>query len=342
MLNNEEKGIIISYLESIDSIFDYLDFNDEKAPWNNNNGVIFGDFKDSIAANQVNLIDIENKKLEKRLEYFVGVLSRNFVDLYIRSGVKLMLEERNQLNAEKGREIYEFISKNSINLNKGFSSLNHRITKFVKSFRDSVLNSGAFIKSKKLEIDSKNDVPIIEAEAMRDGDYYMIQTLSQTQLFDMRAYRIGQLKTHFTIDCSECGLDMHFYDEDLSNNGEIASLVSSALNEYIDSNCIDINTGELWDDVGHEILSNFEDVYYEQFDYFRETPQSILSYTLGILHQHLSMVLSDGRRIHFDENDSGWTTIVECLNKRFENWHHDRCPEVPWKSKQDDSVDDFL
>ena len=338
MLNNEEKGAIITYLESMDSIFGILDFNDEEAPWSNRMGVIMRGFSWFSPQDK---IDDENKELEKRLEYFVGALSRNFVDLFIRSGVKLMLEERNQLNAEKSQDVYEFISKNKFILDKNFSSLNNRITKFVESFRNSVLDSGKYIESIKQEVDDKKYVQIREAEAMRDRDYYMIQTLSQTQWFDQEAYRSGQLKTHFIIYCSECGLAMHFYDSELNNNEEIASLVSSALNEYIDNSCVNPYSGELWDNAGHEILQNFEDAYYDQFDYFRGMPQSAFSYSIGLLYQHLSMVLSDGRRIHFDENDSGWTTIVEYLNKRFENWHHGKCPEVPWKSKQDDSVDDF-
>lgn len=108
--------------------------------------------------------------------------------------------------------------------------------------------------------------------------------------------------------------------------------MSNALNYYIDEHCIDDDTGVIREDIEHEILLNFEG---EQFDYIKNPFQSVFSYELGLLHQHSSMVLKDGEKIHFDENDSGWVTIIEILNNDLKNWHHTRCPEVPWSNKKE-------
>ena len=313
MLNNEEKGILISFLDSVDSIFGNFDFNIKEAPW------IVNRWKPSY-------------DIELDFDYFVEALTRKFVDQFVNNGINLILNSGGILNEEKSQEVYEFISKNFVVLDKNISSLKDRISELVVGFRNSIFNAGTYKGKDEQTQYYKSKIPIIGAESKRNSDYYMLQAFSRLSWFDGQAYRKGQLKTHFTVRCSECGLDMHFYDEDLNHNSDLESIVSNALNYYIDKHCRDYDTGEIREDIEHEILLNFED---EPFDFSKNPVQSIFSYVLGLLHQHSSMVLKDGKKIHFDENDSGWVTIIEMLNNDLKTWHHTKCPEVPWSKKQD-------
>ena len=313
MLNNEEKGILISFLDSVDSIFGNFDFNIKEAPW------IVNKWKSSYDIN-------------RDFDYFVEALTRKFVDQFVKNGINLILNSGDILNEEKSQEVHEFISKNFVVLDKSISSLRNRISELVVGFRNSIFKAGTYKGKNEQTQYYESKIPVIETESKRYSDYYILQTFSQLPWFDGQAYRKGQLKTHFTVRCSECGLDMHFYDEDLNHNSDLESIVSNALNYYIDKHCRDYDTGEIREDIEHEILLNFED---EPFDFSKNPVQSIFSYVLGLLHQHSSMVLKDGKKIHFDENDSGWVTIIEMLNNDLKTWHHTKCPEVPWSKKQD-------
>ena len=277
MLSNEEKGVVISFLNSVDSTFNDLEFDINEAPWNK---------RDSWSSPNPN----------EDLNYYVEVLIRNFIDGFIRNSIELIFNA-GIINGEKRPEVDEFISKNFSVLGRGISSLRDKIFDFVKSFRNSVFKDGTNKGKDEQRKFYESRIPIIEAESKRYSDYYMIQKLSQIPWFNGQSYRMGQLKTHFTVKCSECGLDMHFYDEDLMNNSDLSSIVSGVLNYYIDRHCRDYDTGEIREDIEHEILLNFEG---ESFDHIRNPAQSIFSYELGLLHQHLSMVLEDGRKIHFD------------------------------------------
>lgn len=313
MLNNEEKGILISFLDSISSTFDNLNFDNEAAPWKKTRWDVVGE-KDTTGS----------------VDYYVEFLTQKFVDHFLGNGINLILNIGGKISVEKKEEVREFISKNFVVLDESIITMKERIYESVRNFSNEIFTCGKNVGRDEERLLREAEISIIEAESKRNSRYDLRQSFFRIQWFDKISYRMGQLETYFTIKCSKCGLDMHFNYLELQKNSDAASIVSRVLNEYIDEYCRDHSTGEIREDLDHDI--SFESRN-QIFDYTKGSVQSIFSYELGLLHQHLSKDLGDGRTIHFDEYDSGWGRIVRSLNDAFKSWRHNLCPEIPWRNK---------